>query len=151
MFSNKVHKKPPPKTQIRKSLIDFSNLYKLYHKVCSHYSEDSANERGNSCSNSLLYIHYHLLDPCFWTKIYLSYEYNYSHQDLSSALCANGNYKGNLKKKELTRSKSESYLHTFHYFLQLIFRLTPLTSAAKSYEKLVNQKLCNIGLIFDAL
>ena len=35
--------------------------------------------------------------------------------------------------------------------MQLIFRLTPLTSAAKSNEKLVNQKLCNIVLILDAL
>jgi hypothetical protein len=39
----------------------------------------------------------------------------------------------------------------FHYFLQLIFRLTPLTSAGKSNQKLVNQKLCNTVLIFDAL
>ena len=114
MFRNKVPKKPK-KNQIRKSLIDFSNLYKLYHKVCSHYSEDSANERGNSCSNSLLYIHYHLLDPCFWTKIYLSYEYNYSHQDLSSVLCANGNCKGNLKKKELKVIHQE--FSSAHFFL----------------------------------
>ena len=35
----------------------------------------------------------------------------------------------------------------FHYFLQLIFRLTPLTSAAKSNEKLVNQKLCNCSYL----
>ena len=39
-------------------------------------------------------------------------------------------------------------LQIFHYFLQLIFRLTPLTSATKSNEKLVNQ---NTVLIFDAL
>ena len=35
----------------------------------------------------------------------------------------------------------------FHYFLQLTFRLTPLTLAVKSNEKLVNQKLCNTVLI----
>ena len=34
----------------------------------------------------------------------------------------------------------------FNYFLELIFRLTALTSAAKS-----NQKLCNTVLILDAL
>ena len=39
----------------------------------------------------------------------------------------------------------------FHYFLQLIFRLTPLISTAKSNEKIVNQKLCNTVLILDAL
>ena len=39
----------------------------------------------------------------------------------------------------------------FHHFLQLIYRLTPLTSAAKSNENLVNQKLCNTVLILDAL
>ena len=39
----------------------------------------------------------------------------------------------------------------FHYSLQLIFRLTPLTSAAKSNEKLVNKKLCNTVLILDGL
>ena len=39
----------------------------------------------------------------------------------------------------------------FHYFLQLIFWLTLLASAAKSNEKLVNQKLCNTVLILDAL
>ena len=38
----------------------------------------------------------------------------------------------------------------FHYFLQLIFRRTPLTSVAKSNEKLVNQKLSNTVLILDA-
>ena len=36
----------------------------------------------------------------------------------------------------------------FHYFLQLIFRLT---SAAKSNEKFVSKKLCNTVLILDAL
>ena len=39
----------------------------------------------------------------------------------------------------------------FHYFSQLIFRLTPLTSAAKSNEKLVNQKSCHTVLILDVL
>ena len=39
----------------------------------------------------------------------------------------------------------------FHHFLQLIYRLTPLTSVAKSNENLVNQKLCNTVLILDAL
>ena len=39
----------------------------------------------------------------------------------------------------------------FQYFLQLIFWLTPLASAAKSNEKLVNQKLCNTVLVLDAL
>ena len=39
----------------------------------------------------------------------------------------------------------------FHYFLQLIFRLTRMTSAAKSNQKLVDQKLCNTVLILDAL
>ena len=33
----------------------------------------------------------------------------------------------------------------------MIFRLTPLTSAAKSNERLVSQKLCNTLLILDAL
>ena len=33
--------------------------------------------------------------------------------------------------------------------MQLIFRLTPLTFAAKSNEKIVNQKLCNTVLILD--
>ena len=37
------------------------------------------------------------------------------------------------------------------YVLQLIFRLTPLTSAGKGNEKLVNEKLCNTVLILDAL
>ena len=37
----------------------------------------------------------------------------------------------------------------FHYFLQLNFRLTPLTSAAESNKRLVNQT-CNIVLILDA-
>ena len=35
--------------------------------------------------------------------------------------------------------------------MQLIFRLSPLTSAAKSNKKLVNQKLCYTVLILDAL
>ena len=39
----------------------------------------------------------------------------------------------------------------FHYFLQLIFRMTPLTSASKSNDKLVNQKSCNTVFILDAL
>ena len=39
----------------------------------------------------------------------------------------------------------------FHSFLQLIFSLTPLTSAANSNQKIVNQKLCNTVLILDAL
>ena len=44
----------------------------------------------------------------------------------------------------------------FHYFLQLIFRLTPPILAAKSNQKLVNQKLSNTVLhctvlILDAL
>ena len=38
----------------------------------------------------------------------------------------------------------------FYYFLQLIFRLTPLTSTTKSNEKLVNQTLCKTILILDA-
>ena len=38
----------------------------------------------------------------------------------------------------------------FHYFLQLNFRLTPLTSAAESNKKIVNQTLCNTVLILDA-
>ena len=51
----------------------------------------------------------------------------------------------------LRESKIKRVLHifdrlTFHYFLQLIFRLTPLASAAKSSEK-----LCNNALILDAL
>ena len=37
-------------------------------------------------------------------------------------------------------------LSIFHHFLKLIFRLTPQTSAAKSNEKLANQKLCNTAL-----
>ena len=35
--------------------------------------------------------------------------------------------------------------------MQLIFRLSPLTSAEKSNEKSVDQKLCNTVLILDAL
>ena len=47
-------------------------------------------------------------------------------------------------------------LHTFdwlilHYFLQLIFGLTPLTSAVKSNENLVNQTLYNTVFILDVL
>ena len=34
----------------------------------------------------------------------------------------------------------------FNYFLQLIFRLTPLASAAKSNEKLVNQTYATLFL-----
>ena len=50
--------------------------------------------------------------------------------------------------KCITKGKSSAVVHNFdrlifHYFLQLIFRLTPLTSSLKSNEKLVNQKLCN--------
>ena len=51
-------------------------------------------------------------------------------------------------------SKIRTVLHIFdifHYFLQLIIRLTPLTSAAKINKKLVNQKLCKTVLILDAL
>ena len=48
-------------------------------------------------------------------------------------------------------SVAKFWLTNFHYFLQLIFRLTPLTSAVKSNEKLVNKKLCNTVLILDAL
>ena len=45
-------------------------------------------------------------------------------------------------------SKIRTVLHNFdwlifHYFLQLIFRLTPLTSAEYSNQKFINQKLCN--------
>ena len=45
-------------------------------------------------------------------------------------------------------SKIRSVLHIFdwlifHYFLLLIFRLTPLTSASKRNVKLVKQKLCS--------
>ena len=43
------------------------------------------------------------------------------------------------------------WLTKFRYFLQLIFRLTPLTSAAKYNQKSVNHKLCNSVLILDAL
>ena len=50
--------------------------------------------------------------------------------------------------KDIQDKKSVAY---FWLFLQLIFRLTLLTSAAKSNEKLVNQKLCNTVLILDAL
>ena len=39
----------------------------------------------------------------------------------------------------------------FHHFLQLIFRLTTLTSASKRNEKSVNQKLCNTSNVLDAL
>ena len=39
----------------------------------------------------------------------------------------------------------------FHYCFKLMFRLAPLTSAAKSNEKLVEQKLCNSVLILDVL
>ena len=39
----------------------------------------------------------------------------------------------------------------FRFFLQLIFRLTALTSAAKSNTKLLIQKLCSILLLLDAL
>ena len=39
----------------------------------------------------------------------------------------------------------------FQYFSQLIFKLTPLTSAAKGTQRLVNQKLCNTDLILDDL
>ena len=48
-------------------------------------------------------------------------------------------------------SKIKTVLHIFDYFFQLIFMLTPLTSAAKSNEKFVNQKFCNTVLILDAL
>ena len=53
-------------------------------------------------------------------------------------------------------SKIRSVLHIFdwlifHYFLQLIFRLTTLTSAAKSNKKSVNQKSCHTVLILDTL
>ena len=36
----------------------------------------------------------------------------------------------------------------FHYFLQLFFRLTPLSSSAKSNEKLVNQKYAALFLFW---
>ena len=49
------------------------------------------------------------------------------------------------------QDKSSAVLIIFYYFLQLIFRLTPQTSAAKSNEKSVNQKLSNTVLILDAL
>ena len=35
-----------------------------------------------------------------WNTKIILYEYNYSHQDSSSVLCANRNCKGNLKKKK---------------------------------------------------
>ena len=63
-------------------------------------------------------------------------------------------------RKNVNMSKRASKIRTvlhifdwliFHYFLLLMLRLTPLTSAATSNEKLVNQKLCNTVLNFDAL
>ena len=52
--------------------------------------------------------------------------------------------------------QDRTVLHIFdclilHYFLQLIFRLTQLTTAAKSNQKLINQKLFNTVVILDAL
>ena len=41
-------------------------------------------------------------------------------------------------------------IYSFYYFLQLIFWLTPLISASKCNENVVNQKLCNTVLILDA-
>ena len=40
------------------------------------------------------------------------------------------------------------YLLIFHYFLQLFFRLTPLSSSAKSKEKLVIQKYAALFLFW---
>ena len=59
-------------------------------------------------------------------------------------------------QEKLGYIQDRTVLHIFdclilHYFLQLIFRLTQLTTAAKSNQKLINQKLFNTVVILDAL
>ena len=61
----------------------------------------------------------------------------------------------NLNSNQWRASKLRTVLHLFdwlnyHYFSQLVIRLTPLTSAAKSNEKSVNQKSCNTVIILNA-
>ena len=57
------------------------------------------------------------------------------------------------QRTKILLKEGGSYLGSeqLFFYREPIFRLTPLTSAAKRNQKLVNQKLCNTVLICDAL
>ena len=128
-----------------KYFLELINKYYLQPKACiGLINEPSIIQNAMTAIKKVKCVDFRLLAQCLFLRSILLYwlSYRNTHYVLRT-------YKRASKIR--TVQCCILLINSFLLLFQLIFRLTPLTSAAKSHKKCVNHKLCNTVLILDAL
>ena len=130
-----------------KTIILAETLQPLYHKLATSYNLGKKEKKRELGKTRFRWKSSESIHPSLeWTRILLCHSPSNTIMRSWSWI-----YTANIFSKQKRASKIRTVFHIFdwlifHYFLQLIFRLIPLTSAAKS-----NQKLFSSVLTFDSL